>query len=103
MAKKTSEKPEVKGSKKTTPVSTAPSEPKKDKKKKNLLSAVFMPFKATGRYLKGSWKELRQVFWPGRRATWGLTLAVILFTLFFSVLIVALDSGFQELFKRILL
>lgn len=67
------------------------------------LLIITAPFRAFGRYVIGSWKELRQVFWPNRRATWSLTLAVILFTLFFTLLIVGLDTAFQELFKRILL
>jgi preprotein translocase SecE subunit len=78
----------------------------KDKQKREMpkfLQMITAPFRAFGRYVAGSWKELRQVFWPTRRATWGLTLAVILFTLFFTVLIIGLDTAFQELFKRILL
>ena len=53
-------------------------------------------------YFKGAWIELRQVRWPNRRTTWGLTLAVILFTAFFVVLIVLLDYGFQWIFDQIL-
>ncbi|HEX6258931.1 MAG TPA: preprotein translocase subunit SecE [Candidatus Saccharimonadales bacterium] len=67
------------------------------------LRIITAPFRAMGRYVKGSWQELKQVRWPSRRATLGLTLAVILFTLFFTVLILALDAGFQYLFNRILL
>jgi len=55
-----------------------------------------------GGYFKGSWQELRQVRWPDRKATWGLTVAVLLFTLFFVVLIVLLDAGFTLLFDLIL-
>lgn len=55
-----------------------------------------------GGYFKGSWTELRQVRWPDRKSTWGLTFAVILFTAFFIVLIVLLDNGFKELFKIII-
>ncbi|HYG83814.1 MAG TPA: preprotein translocase subunit SecE [Verrucomicrobiae bacterium] len=76
----------------------------KDKKPApKFLRIITAPFRAIGRYVKGSWQELRQVQWPNRSATWSLTLAVILFTLFFAVLILALDSGFQYLFNRILL
>jgi preprotein translocase subunit SecE len=53
-------------------------------------------------YFKGAWSELRQVHWPTRRATWGLTGAVLLFTLFFVILITALDAGFKFLFEQIL-
>jgi preprotein translocase SecE subunit len=53
--------------------------------------------KSIGGYFKGAWYELRQVRWPDRKATWGLTLAVLLFTAFFVVLIVILDALFKYL------
>ncbi len=55
-----------------------------------------------GGYFKGAWEELRQVRWPTRRATWGLTGAVLLFTAFFVAFITALDAGFKLLFEQIL-
>ncbi|NCQ53841.1 preprotein translocase subunit SecE [Candidatus Saccharibacteria bacterium CG_4_9_14_0_2_um_filter_41_9] len=55
-----------------------------------------------GGYFKGSWVELRQVRWPDRKATWSLTFAVLLFTIFFVVMIVLLDAGFKYLFDLIL-
>lgn len=61
------------------------------------------PVRAVGGYLKGSWTELRQVKWPNRRATWSLTLAVIVFTLGMVALILALDYGFDLLFKKVIL
>lgn len=59
--------------------------------------------KAIGGYFTGSYQELRQVRWPTRRATWGFTLAVILFTAVLSALILALDYGFEQLFKQVIL
>ena len=59
--------------------------------------------RAIGGYFKGSWQELRQVNWPTRKATWGMTLAVMVFTLTLAVLILLLDLGFEQLFKRIIL
>lgn len=53
-------------------------------------------------YFKGAWFELRQVHWPTRRATWGLTGAVLIFAAFFVVFITALDAGFKLLFEQIL-
>lgn len=53
-------------------------------------------------YFAGAWHELRQVRWPDRKATWGLTLAVILFSLFFAALILGLDYLFNELFRKVL-
>ena len=60
------------------------------------------PFKAIGGYFVGAWKELRQVRWPNRRATWGLTAAMLLFTAFFVVLILLLDALFKYVFQLIL-
>jgi preprotein translocase subunit SecE len=68
------------------------------KERKGLLKVIFK----IGGYFKGSWYELRQVRWPDRKSTWSLTLAVLLFTAFFTVLIVLLDDGFKELFKLII-
>lgn len=61
------------------------------------------PFRAIGGYFKGSWQELRQVRWPSRGATWSLTIAVIVFSLFFAGVIVGLDAVFSYLFKEVLL
>lgn len=60
------------------------------------------PLKALWNYFKGAWVELRQVRWPNRRATWSLTGAVIVFSLFFVVLILLLDILFKYLFELIL-
>ncbi|MEI6851139.1 MAG: preprotein translocase subunit SecE [Candidatus Saccharibacteria bacterium] len=62
------------------------------------MAALF----AIGGYFKGSWIELKKVRWPDRRATWGMTGAVIIFTAMFVVLIVSLDWAFSQLFKLII-
>lgn len=59
-------------------------------------------FQRIGRYFKGSWYELKQVRWPSRGATWGLTVAVLVFSGFFVGLIVLLDLGFNSLFEIII-
>ncbi len=59
-------------------------------------------FQRTDRYLKGSWYELKQVRWPTRQATWGLTVAVLIFSAFFVALIMLLDFGFNALFELII-
>jgi len=70
--------------------------PKKAKgKTSGILSSVLG-------YFKGAWYELRQVRWPDRRATWSLTLAVILFSLFFLTIVVLLDTAFKALFEFII-
>jgi len=74
----------------------------KGAKPKKSSGKLFAPFFAIGRYFKGSWQELRQVRWPNRRATWGMTAAVILFTAMFVALIVSLDAIFSQLFNLII-
>ncbi|MGH7196450.1 MAG: preprotein translocase subunit SecE [Candidatus Saccharimonadales bacterium] len=59
--------------------------------------------RAIGSYFKGSYTELRQVKWPTRRASWSLTIAVIIFTAALVGVILALDYGFDLLFKQVLL
>jgi preprotein translocase SecE subunit len=70
-----------------------------------LAKNVRLPrwIRAIGGYFGGSWQELRQVNWPTRKATWSMTLAVILFTLVLAVIILLLDIGFEQLFKRIIM
>jgi preprotein translocase SecE subunit len=60
------------------------------------------PILAIGGYFAGAWYELKQVRWPNRRATWGMTTAVLAFTAFFVVLILLLDALFKYLFQLIL-
>jgi len=64
--------------------------------------SVFKPLMAIGTYFKGAWYELRQVRWPNRKETWGLTAAVMIFSAFFILLIVLLDALFKFLFEVIL-
>lgn len=59
--------------------------------------------RAIGAYFVGAWQELRQVKWPTRKATWSFTAAVIVFTLTMSAFILALDYGFEQLFKKVIL
>ena len=84
---------------KTTKTKVTVKKAPKDKKPRKWTK----PFRAIGGYFKGAWVELRQVRWPNRRATWSLTLAVILFSVFFALIILGLDALFTFIFKRILL
>ena len=63
---------------------------------------LFRPFVAFGRYLRDSWRELRQVRWPNRKATWKMVLAVIIYTALFMAIIALLDLFFTWLFNIIL-
>ena len=60
------------------------------------------PFRAIAGYFVGAWQELKQVRWPNRSATWGMTLALLAFTAFFVALILLLDALFKYIFQLIL-
>lgn len=49
-------------------------------------------------YFIGAWRELKQVRWPDRKATWSLTFAVVAYSIFFFLLVIALDAVFKYLF-----
>ena len=63
---------------------------------------LFRPFVTLGRYLRDSWKEIRQVRWPNRKATWKMVLAVLVYTALFMALISVLDLFFTWRFNLIL-
>ena len=63
---------------------------------------LFRPFVALGRYLRDSWKEIRQVRWPTRKATWKMLLAVLAYTAIFVVFISLLDLFFRWFFSLII-
>ena len=63
---------------------------------------LFRPFAAFGRYMRDSWRELRQVRWPNRKATWKMVLAVVIYTAVFVVIIVLLDLLFTFIFNKLL-
>ena len=69
------------------------------------LKQVFLlarPFVALGRYLRDSWRELRQVRWPNRKATWKMTLAVLVYCAIFIIFIMLLDALFTFIFDLLL-
>lgn len=69
------------------------------------LKQVFIlarPFVALGRYLRNSWRELRQVRWPNRKATWKMTIAVLVYCAIFIVFIMLLDALFTFIFDLLL-
>jgi preprotein translocase subunit SecE len=80
---------------KSTKVTSSKASVPKKKRSYGILGKI-------GGYFKGAWVELRQVHWPTRQATWGLTGAVLLFSAFFVVFITLLDAGFKYLFEQIL-
>ena len=75
---------------------------KEDKKEGKKVFILFRPFVALGRYLRDSWKEIRQVRWPNRKATWKMVLAVFVYTALFVAIISLLDLFFTWLFSLII-
>ncbi len=69
---------------------------------KKKVFILFRPFVAFFRYLHNAWKEIRQVRWPNRKATWKMVLAVLVYTTLFMILISVLDLFFTWLFNLIL-
>ena len=63
---------------------------------------LIRPFVYLGRYIRDSWRELRQVRWPNRKATWKMVLAVLVYTAIFMVFISLLDLFFTWLSNLIL-
>jgi preprotein translocase SecE subunit len=55
------------------------------------------------KYFVNSWRELRQVTWPGRKETWRLTVAVFVFAIIFGTLVAIVDKGLDEIFKKVIL
>jgi len=113
VAKKSSKQPkvekEVEDAPKVTRIKANDSKPKAKKAVKAKIVTEIKPKKPTKNplvsligYFKGAWYELTQVHWPNRRATWGLTGAVLVFTAFFVILILLLDILFKYLFEQIL-
>ena len=63
---------------------------------------LFRPFVVFFTYLRDSWREIRQVRWPNRKATWQMVLAVLIYTILFVALISLLDIFLTWLFNLIL-
>lgn len=87
---------------KTTPVAVEKTQKSNVKKQPKEKSSRANPVSAFFGYFKGAWKELRQVRWPNRSATWSLTGAVLAFSAFFVVFILLLDALFKYIFEIIL-
>ena len=96
-------KPEAKQSEaKKSAVKPPKTKPQKAQKEGKKPFILFRPFVAFGRYLRDSWRELRQVRWPNRKTTWKMVLAVFVYTALFIGLLVVLDILFDWIFSLIL-
>ena len=63
---------------------------------------IFKPFAALGRSIRDSWREIRQVRWPNRKATWKLVGAIFIYSAFFIILVMLLDALFNFIFSKII-
>ncbi len=54
-------------------------------------------------FIISSWQELKFVTWPTKKESRDLTVAVIIFSVVFGVLIAGVDYGLDKLFKHLLL
>lgn len=68
------------------------------KPKRKLPAVIAVPVD----YFKGAWQELRMVRWPNRAETWRMTIALIVFTLIFTAIILLLDALFKFGFEAII-
>ncbi len=59
--------------------------------------------KITPGFLKGSFREIRQVSWPDRKETIRLTWAVFVFAIVFSIIVAGLDAVLDKIFRSIIL
>ena len=95
------EKPAKKAAAATKTAKAADTTTKKPHRLKLARKRSTSEKKPRDNYFIGAWRELRQVRWPDRQATWSMTLSVIGFTIFFVALILLLDAGFKFMFDFI--
>ena len=69
---------------------------------KKKVFILFRPFAAIGRYVRDSFREVRQVRWPDRKSTWKMTLSVIVYVLLIAAAIMLLDAFFTFIFNQLL-
>jgi preprotein translocase SecE subunit len=101
--KASDDSPTQKTSKTTTKPTVATETVAVPKKKKSIKAkSILRPFIASRDYFVGAWRELKQVRWPTRGATWSLTFAVIAYSAFFVLIVLLLDALFKYLFDLIL-
>lgn len=81
----------------TKPAKKTTEKPAKSADKK-VASKTQKVKKSRDNYFIGAWRELKQVRWPDRKATWSLTFAVIVYSIFFFILVIVLDAIFKYLF-----
>ena len=90
---------------KSTPVETTEPVAAKTKAKPakaNQKTSSKNPIKRFGRYVKGSFAEIKMVKWPTRKETWKMTFAVLFYSALIVVIVLLLDNLYAWLFKLII-
>lgn len=62
------------------------------------IGYIFVP-----PFARNAWRELKLVDWPNFRQTRDLTVAVIIFSIIFGVIVAIVDYGFDKLFRKVIL
>ena len=75
---------------------------KKAQKEKKPMNKFTRIITAPFRYVRDSWREIRQVRWPNRKATWKLVGAIFIYSAFFIILVTLLDALFNFIFSKII-
>ena len=103
-AKDEPKKPEktAEAEKKVEKVQKIEQKAKSDKKSDKKPFILIRPLVYFFRYLRNSWREIRQVRWPSRKATWKLFFAILIYTLLFGAIIMLLDVFFTWIFNLII-
>jgi len=86
---------------KKTKIANKKAEQKAVKEAKKSLKKAENGEKKVG-YLRGAFRELRQVRWPNRKETWKMTLSVIVYVVILAVAIMLLDALLSLIFKQLL-
>jgi len=55
------------------------------------------------KYIRQSIQEMKKVTWPGKKETWKLTFAVLVFSAVFTVFIIIVDYVFKRVAERVFL
>lgn len=63
-----------------------------------LIGKIFLP-----KYIRNSWKELKQVTWLSWRQSIRLTYAVIVFSIIFGIVVAGVDYVLDKFFREFLL
>ena len=96
-------KPSAKQAEVTKPKPAAkPAKAETKAKKPGVRHKLARPFVRFGNYIAASFRELRLMRFPNRKAAWKMTLAVVLYALIFFIFIALLDAFWSMVFQRIL-